>query len=258
MSPFDVVLNQSPKGKGVKSREEIDEFSDVDVNCTSANENSTTDTIHEEEVNNGNNINIISARLSIGNINKKKDKSELKKESSSALKSPSLSKRGPLKRSESGLNFILEDNDEIGESLNNSDHSYDLKAGSISSYNSNANLLVQGVPDLSVRPQSRKLYLGIEGITKNYNTNAAINVAAVNVASTSGPLTLSLPAPGGIASSINTNSSGSFANSKAPRSAGTRYLSLSSPPGLDGGDGNAENNLEDTQNNCTDAISPGF
>jgi len=221
-------LANTPKVKGIKGREEIEDFSDVDAYCTSTNECAAILNSQEDDVYHGGVGTTRSSSTS--SSNKKKDKNDMKKDVSSALKSPSTSRRGPLKRSESGLNFILEDNDEIAESLDDSNHSHDSKAHSMSNYTNRNISAVQGVPDLSLRPQSRKLYLGVEVIA---NT-------------TTGPSSLSLPS----------SNSSSSSNAKVPRSARARYLSLSSPPGLDGGDNTIdEDNIEDS--NPSISHSPG-
>lgn len=98
------------------------------------------------------------------NLNKRKDKLDAKRDSNLNSKSPSINKRGMLARSPSGLQLIMEDNDELVEQLDATPSNFDdIVLTTIST----------PLPvDMKVRPQSRKLYLGTEGIS-NYGIHSS-------------------------------------------------------------------------------------
>lgn len=123
------------------------------------------------------------------------DQPVTKKDGAAVPKSPGKGTyRAPMIRSESGLNLIIEDDDEnyIDDSIFH-----------VGSY------VAPVIAELAARPQSRKLYLGAEGVS-GVGTGALVP-----------PLLIHLPSAESAALS-----------GKAPRSAG-RYKSLVSPPLLD-------------------------
>ena len=107
------------------------------------------------------------------NLNKRKDKVDPKRDANLNGKSPSIHKRGMLARSPSGLQLIMEDNDELVEQApSNFD---DLVLTTIST----------PLPsDTKIRPQSRKLYLGMEGIS-SYGVHSSSGGTPVAMPTTS-------------------------------------------------------------------------
>eukprot|EP01036_Dinobryon_divergens_P032303 gene32303-41864_t len=91
------------------------------------------------------------------NLNKRKDKLDAKRDANLNNKSPSINKRGMLARSPSGLQLIMEDKDELAEQVDATPSNFDdIVLTTIST----------PLPvDMKIRPQSRKLYLGTEGIS---------------------------------------------------------------------------------------------